>query len=116
MKIIFFRPSGASCPGGWIPVIRGGGLIFALVNRNEPILTIRAVGGETKKVQNSFTFREDFYKAWATYTYNFYLMKQLILTGFLFSIVCWKAHAQEEAIVHEGEYGFSLGASHYFGD
>jgi hypothetical protein len=43
-------------------------------------------------------------------------MKQLILTGLLFSIVCWKTHAQEEAIVHEGEYGVSLGASHYFGD
>jgi hypothetical protein len=30
--------------------------------------------------------------------------------------VCWKAHAQEEAIVQEGEYGISLGGSHYFGD
>lgn len=43
-------------------------------------------------------------------------MKQLILTGLLFSVVCWKTHAQEEAIVQEGEYGISAGASHYFGD
>jgi len=43
-------------------------------------------------------------------------MRKLIFIGCLFTLVCLKGHAQEEAIVQEGEYGISAGASHYFGD
>jgi opacity protein-like surface antigen len=40
----------------------------------------------------------------------------LVLAVTLCLCYCSRASAQEEAIVQEGEYGFSLGAAHYFGD
>jgi len=44
-------------------------------------------------------------------------MKQLLSLTVLFLLLnCLKGNAQEEAIVQEGEYGISAGASHYFGD
>lgn len=46
--------------------------------------------------------------------------KKLYLAGILLSWVCLSVslplRAQEQAIVHEGEWGVSAGASHYFGD
>lgn len=41
---------------------------------------------------------------------------KLIFSSLLAFGLCLQLSAQEEAIVHEGEYGFSAGASHYFGD
>jgi hypothetical protein len=44
-------------------------------------------------------------------------MKQLPgLTILCLLLICFKGNAQEEAIVHEGEFGISAGGSHYFGD
>ena len=43
-------------------------------------------------------------------------MKKTFLGLLLALTFCFRASAQEEAIVQEGEYGFSLGAAHYFGD
>jgi len=43
-------------------------------------------------------------------------MKKLLFGGVLFFLACMQVSAQEEAIVQEGEYGFSAGASQYFGD
>lgn len=43
-------------------------------------------------------------------------MKKLLVGGLLFFLVSMEVNAQEQAIVQEGEYGFSLGAAQYFGD
>lgn len=43
-------------------------------------------------------------------------MKRLFFGGFLIVGASLSTRAQEQAIVQEGEYGVSLGASHYFGD
>src|ERR1700748_2081995 len=43
-------------------------------------------------------------------------MKKLLLSVLLFFLAYIRVKAQEEAIVQEGEYGFSVGASQYFGD
>lgn len=43
-------------------------------------------------------------------------MAKLFFGSLLALLICFRASAQEEAIVQEGEYGISLGAGHYFGD
>ncbi len=43
-------------------------------------------------------------------------MKKLVFAGLLTFSIAMQARAQEQAIVQEGEIGFSLGAAHYFGD
>jgi hypothetical protein len=43
-------------------------------------------------------------------------MIKLIFCSLLGIALCLRGLAQEQAIVQEGEYGFSAGASHYFGD
>jgi hypothetical protein len=43
-------------------------------------------------------------------------MMKLIFSSLLVFGLCLQLSAQEEAIVQEGEYGLSAGASHYFGD
>src|SRR5882762_9800042 len=43
-------------------------------------------------------------------------MMKLIFSSLLAFGLYLKVNAQEEAIVQEGEYGISAGASHYFGD
>jgi len=42
-------------------------------------------------------------------------MKKLLI-GTLILLIGFRVSAQEEAIVQEGEYGFSVGAAQYFGD
>lgn len=43
-------------------------------------------------------------------------MRKLIFGSLLVLTACTGVWAQEQATVQEGEYGFSAGASHYFGD
>ncbi|WEK36671.1 MAG: DUF6089 family protein [Candidatus Pseudobacter hemicellulosilyticus] len=45
-------------------------------------------------------------------------MKKLVFPALmLFSVLCTsRVSAQYESVVHEGEFGISLGAAHYFGD
>src|ERR1700754_1234834 len=43
-------------------------------------------------------------------------MKKLFFGSLLVMMACTRSFAQEQATVQEGEYGFSAGASHYFGD
>jgi hypothetical protein len=43
-------------------------------------------------------------------------MIKLIFVSLLGFVWCLRLSAQEQAIVQEGEYGISAGASHYFGD
>jgi opacity protein-like surface antigen len=66
------------------------------------------VGAGTKKSQFSFPMR--------TMYYNYYMKQLLSLTVLSLLLGCLRVNAQEEAIVQEGEYGISAGASHYFGD
>jgi hypothetical protein len=43
-------------------------------------------------------------------------MKKLVIGALLVTLAGLRLSAQEQAIVHEGEYGFSVGAAQYFGD
>jgi hypothetical protein len=43
-------------------------------------------------------------------------MKKLLFSALLVILVALRSSAQEQAIVQEGEYGFSAGAAQYFGD
>jgi hypothetical protein len=43
-------------------------------------------------------------------------MKKLFFAGGLLLFCALRTHAQEQAIVQEGEFGISAGAAHYFGD
>ena len=43
-------------------------------------------------------------------------MKKLLFCTLVVISIGLKAAAQEQAIVHEGEFGFSVGSSQYFGD
>jgi hypothetical protein len=43
-------------------------------------------------------------------------MKKLLFCILVVVSIGFKAAAQEQAIVHEGEFGFSVGSSQYFGD
>ena len=43
-------------------------------------------------------------------------MKKLLFCTLVVVSMGFKAAAQEQAIVHEGEFGFSVGSSQYFGD
>jgi hypothetical protein len=43
-------------------------------------------------------------------------MKKLLFCTLVVVSIGFKAAAQEQAIVHEGEFGFSVGSSQYFGD
>src|SRR5579872_7280749 len=44
------------------------------------------------------------------------MVKKLIFCALLAGWFGFAASAQEQAFVHEGEYGFNIGASQYFGD
>jgi len=43
-------------------------------------------------------------------------MKKLLFSALLVILAALHSSAQEQAIVHEGEFGFSAGAAQYFGD
>ena len=49
---------------------------------------------------------------------NFDAVKKLIRIHILFLglLLAFRSHAQQEAFVHEGEVGLTMGAAHYFGD
>jgi hypothetical protein len=44
------------------------------------------------------------------------MMKKVIFCALLVGWIGLRASAQEQAFVHEGEFGFNIGASQYFGD
>ncbi len=44
------------------------------------------------------------------------MVKKVIFSSLLLGWIGLQASAQEQAVVQEGEYGFSVGTSQYFGD
>ena len=102
MKIIFCKPFGINCPGGWI-----GGINISLI-RKKSLLTLAE--------QSGISFDE------AKNNHLFCGYEAIFINGDWFPVLfipCGGAGqvcSRRLQLVHEGEFGISAGAAHYFGD
>src|SRR5208282_1197993 len=104
MRTIFFKLYGASFPGDWIPGIEGVSVRQGDRVELACFLTYQLETWQTKIPLFSFRIRLFFY----------IMMKKIIFCALL-GWIGLRVSAQEQAFVHEGEYGFNVGASQYFG-